>query len=412
MTRAKRSFGQLVLHVLSSFGLVCVCLLCLFFLTIFGTLHQIDHGLYDAKQKFFNSWFLWTELGGVNLPVFPGGVLTMSVLAMNLLVGGILRIHWRSRSAGVIIIHFGITFLLIAGLVKMTRAVEGHLTLWEEDRLSTTTRENRSDHFTSYTLWEIAIWELDATERRTVADGTELIIPNEHLVDLDEGARRTFSSSELPFDLTLQGFIRNCDVLPKGPRWEATGEVIDGYGIRELPPEKESERDIAGMHAEVSENGLVQRGILYGAQRLPWVIEVAGRTFAIDMRHTRYPMPYEIRLEKFIKEDHPGISMAKAYRSEVTRIDQRGEERVLIQMNEPLREGGLVLFQSSWGPQTADSDGPFFSVFSVVNNPSDKWPEYSLWVITLGLVFAFGRTLLRFLRKQREEARGLTQNES
>jgi len=36
----------------------------------------------------------------------------------------------------------------------------------------------------------------------------------------------------------------------------------------------------------------------------------------------------------------------------------------------------------------------------VVRNPSDKWPEYSMWVIALGLVIKFGQTLYRFAKKQ------------
>jgi hypothetical protein len=400
--------GLLLVRGLGSYGLCCLCLLTMFVLTIFGTLHQKDFGLYDAKEKYFNSWFLWYEAAGTSFPIFPGGVLAMSVLTANLITGGLLRIRWELRNAGVVIIHFGIIFLLLAGLVKMTRSEEGHLTLWEQDRLGTPEVENQSDHFKSYLLWEVAIWEVTQGDA-----GTEYIIPDEHFTDLAGDARRTFTNPALPFELSLTGFVENCDVLPKGPRWQATGDVIDGYGIRELPPEKESERNIAGLHAEIaSAGGEPERAILHGVQRSPWVIERDGRTFAIDMRHTRYPMPFQIRLEKFIKEDHPGISMAKAYQSEVTRVDGGGGERVLIQMNEPLREGGLVLFQSSWGPQGGNPRGPFFSVFSVVRDPSDKWPEYAMWVITLGLLIAFGRRLLRFVRKQTADRNRLALDES
>jgi hypothetical protein len=310
----------------------------------------------------------------------------MALLTLNLIVGGILRIRWSWRNAGVIVIHLGIVFLLISGLVKLTTAAEGHLTLMEGDS---------QGYFQSYTRWEIAVWEVSGE-----GEPEELLIPDELISDLEDGGRRTFTSPDLPFDLVLSGFVKNCDVLPKGPRWKATGEVIDGYGLMALPPETEAERNLAGLHAEVLADGQSQRAILHGAQRAPWVLRVGSRRFAVDMRHERYPMPYEIRLDRFEKEDHPGITMAKAFRSFVTRTDQRGDEKILIQMNEPLREGGLVLFQSSWGPSDAGPDGPFFSVFSVVRNPSDKWPEYSLWVIAAGLALTFGRSLLRFTRKQ------------
>jgi len=407
MSRQEKGLIDQVVALFGSYGLACVCLFLLFVLTILGTLHQVDHGLYDAKQTFFNSWFLWTEVGGTHIPWFPGGVASMGLLTLNLIVGGILRIRWQWRNIGVIIIHFGIVFMMLAGLVKMTNSEEGHLTLWEIDRPSTSWADHRSDHFQSYTDWEVAIWEADGAPQ-----ATERIIPNDHLVDLEEDGQRTFHHPDLPFELTLKGFVPNCDVMPKGPQWEATGEVIEGFGILTLPEEKEAERNIAGIHAEVAVGGEVQRAILYGAQRLPWVFEAGGKTWAVDLRHTRHPMPYEIRLEKFVKEDHPGISMAKAYRSEVSRIDATGIERVLIQMNEPLREGGLVLFQTNWGPQQGVTKGPWYSVFTVVRNPSDKWPEYAMWVITLGLVIAFGRTLNRFVRKQLDERNRLATTES
>jgi hypothetical protein len=382
----QRSTGERLLRALGSYQLAIACLVFLFVLTVFGTLHQVDHGLYDAKQTYFNSLFLWAELDGLRVPYFPGGVTSMSLLTLNLIVGGILRIRWTLRNTGVIVIHFGIVFLLISGLVKLTTAEEGHLTLMEGDR---------QGYFQSYTRWEVAVWEVSGE-----GEPEELLIPDELLSDLGDAGRRTFTSPDLPFELVLSGFVKNCDVLPKGPRWKASGEVIDGYGILALPPETEAERNLAGLHAEVLADGRSQRAILHGAQRAPWVLEAAGRRWAIDMRHERYPMPYEITLDRFEKEDHPGITMAKAFRSFVTRTDERGGEKVLIQMNEPLRDGGLVLFQSSWGPSDAGPDGPFFSVFSVVRNPSDKWPEYSLWVIALGLLLTFGQSLLRFTRKQ------------
>jgi len=56
----------------------------------------------------------------------------------------------------------------------------------------------------------------------------------------------------------------------------------------------------------------------------------------------------------------------------------------------------LVLFQSSFGSQA----GGTYSVFSVVDNVSDKWPEYSLWVVTLGMLLTFVRSLLKTIDKQ------------
>jgi hypothetical protein len=411
-TPLKQALPQRLMATLGSYGLCCLCLIMLFVLTLFGTLYQVDNGLYEAKKIFFNSWFLYRDVGSVSIPVFPGGVFAMSLLTVNLVVGGLLRMHWTMRNIGVIMIHFGIIFMLVAGLIKMTVAEEGHLTLWEIDSSQTEVDDRRSGHFQSYQNWEVTIWEV-----KSGTDGLELVIPDEHFSDLVGDKQRAFSSPHLPFELVLTGFIKNADVMPKGPQWNATGEVIDGYGILKLDTDPTAERNIAAMHGEIEVAGQLQRAILYGAQRSPWVVDVAGRRFAIDMRHERYPMPFDIRLEDFIKEDYAGMTMARSYRSEVTQIDGNGEEKILIQMNEPLRAGGLVLFQSSWGPQrngvaTGRPGDPQYSVFSVVRNPSDKWPEYCMWVIAIGLLITFSRTLFRFSKKQDSERKAALVNPS
>lgn len=380
MSAKPKSFGRQVFDVLSSFWLCCVLLLALFVLTIFGTLHQVEHGLYDAKQVYFHSWFLW--FGSV--PIFPGGLLCMSVLSLNLVCGGFIRIKWHARNIGVLIVHVGIVLLLGSGLTKILTSQEGHLSVVEGDS---------QNFFESYQLWEVAIWELnnrDATK--------ELVIEDNFFSDLEGDASRTFTSESLPFDLVLNGFVPNCQVLPVGPNWSPAGKPVEGYGFLSKPKDLEAERNDGGIHASVTVDGETHEALLWGLQRQPWAIQVGDRAFAIAMRHERYPMPYSIRLEDFIKEEHPGMSMAKAYRSKVVQVSPTGSERpVLIQMNEPLRDGGVVLFQSSFGKTQTNAE---YSVFSVVRNPSDKWPEYSMWVITVGLLVAFGRRLITFIRKQ------------
>ena len=41
-----------------------------------------------------------------------------------------------------------------------------------------------------------------------------------------------------------------------------------------------------------------------------------------------------------------------------------------------------------------------YSVFEVVKNPADKWPEYALYVTTIGLIFQFGLKLILFIISQ------------
>ena len=109
----KKSIGHLLLSGLGSFGLASLCFFTLFLLTVFGTLHQVEHGLYDAKKVFFSWGFAPIVLWGKTVAYIPGVASTLVVLTVNLTVGGIMRIRWQRRNIGVITIHFGIIFLLI-----------------------------------------------------------------------------------------------------------------------------------------------------------------------------------------------------------------------------------------------------------------------------------------------------------
>ena len=52
-----------------SYGTACVLLVFLFLLTLFGTLEQVEHGLYEVQKKYFESWFLMHQLGPISLPL-------------------------------------------------------------------------------------------------------------------------------------------------------------------------------------------------------------------------------------------------------------------------------------------------------------------------------------------------------
>lgn len=380
------------LRVLGSYGLACVLLLDLFLLTLFGTLYQVENGLYEAQKLYFESWFV-VQRTPVPL-VLPGGLLCMGLLAVNLFVGGMVRIQKRARTAGVMIVHVGIALLLASGFVKLYHSEDGHLTLVEGEE---------SDEFQSYYLWEVAVW--DASQTGPVE---EHLIPHAELIDLVDGRARTFTSAALPFDIELSGFLRNCRPMPKGPNWRADSPVVDGYALLRTDDALEAEQNIAGLTVRLRERSgtRTREDLLWGLEKHPFgpenypvTFEAGGKTWALSLRHTRYPMPFTIRLADFRKEDHPGMTMARSFESDVIKREDGNEQKVHIQMNEPLRHGGLVLFQSGFnqGPS-----GREISIFSVVRNPSDYWPLYACIVIGVGLLVAFVPKLLKFVRAQNQ----------
>ena len=127
---------------LGSFGLACLLLINLFLLTLFGTLYQVDGGLYEAQKHYFESWYV---VGSSPLPhVLPGGLVTMGLLAVNLAVGGFVRLGKALARApalnrkvslyGVLVVHIGIALLLATvGLHGvMAFGVDGTLASFED----------------------------------------------------------------------------------------------------------------------------------------------------------------------------------------------------------------------------------------------------------------------------------------
>ena len=384
-----------ILDVLGSFGLVCALLLNLALLTFFGTLYQVDGGLYEAQKLYFESWYV-VQRSPVPM-VLPGGLFCMGMLAVNLFVGGLWRIRKSWRTAGVIVIHVGMSMLLASAFVKQYHSEDGYLALAEpvkDSRGNVIVPGEESDDFTSFHRIEVALW--DAAQKTEVA---ELLIPHEQLVDLGQGRARTFTHPSLPFELELSGFVDNCRPMPKGPNWEAAGATVEGYALLAMERDKENEKNFPGLTARFREpGGRAAEALLSIFERYPATFEAGGKTWAVSLRRQRYQMPFTIRLEDFRKEDHPGMSMARAFESDVVKLQGGREEKKLIQMNDPLRSEGLVLFQSSFGE---DEAGRPYSQFSVVRNPSDHWPEYSTWVIGWGMALAFLPRLWRFARSQR-----------
>jgi ResB-like family len=166
-----------------------------------------------------------------------------------------------------------------------------------------------------------------------------------------------------------------------------------------LAKPEEAERYTAGVYARIHKpDGTKSMPfILAGASFHPFSVRVDDRIFTVDMRKRLWPMPFTLRLDKFTAAFHPGTMKPAKFVSEVTRTENNSEAKVTIQMNEPMRYEGLTFFQASYGPPGAKPGDRMYSVFEVVKNPADKWPEYSLWIVAIGMAITFLTKLISFL---------------
>ncbi len=369
-------------RLLGSYGLACVILILLLILTLLGTLEQEDRSIYDVQREYFESTFVVSRVlgraddgtGGFPI-VLPGAYLLLTLLSVNLLVGGMIRIRKKGRTVGILICHVGIAVLLVGGLIEYHYSTKGNMQIWEGD-------SNRE--FKSYYLWELAI-----VERKSDGSIREFVAPHEQFAELDEDGHSLFQSDDLPFDVELRDFKRNSRPVPAG----RGARGVDGFLLADVAPDQKAERNAAGLYATIIDKKTQSRtrAILWGWQAYPHQLSVGGTTYDLDLRKQSYPLPFALDLNRFVYEQHPGSMKPKEFSSYVTRRAGKSTEDVHITMNEPFRHGGYTFYQSGWGPQGIPSAHVerWYTVFSVVKNPADIIPEIACYLIALGLLIHF-----------------------
>lgn len=371
-----------------SLKLAVVLLLLLGLLTYLGTLAQIQNGLFQSQRMYFESWLVLHPVRDFKLPL-PGGQAVMLVLFVNLLIGGFVRMRRTRRLIGVYTVHVGIALMLVAGFVKLEFSDDGYLAVWEGDS---------ANFFESHYLWELAIANETDASKEFVID--ETVLAQAH------GTRVALQHADLPFEVVVDGYAGN--VMRRPAESSDGADVVEGYSLLALPLEIEREHDTPGAYVTLRPKaGVERRMLLHGSTMLQpraRTHAVGDEMWTIDLRKKRYALPFSVRVDDFRKEEHPGTRMAKLFESDVTQRIGRDERRVKIEMNVPLRDQGFILFQSNWGPQSPGNHSRYWSLFSVVRNPSDQWPLVSCIIIGIGLLIQFGMSLWRYIVREARSA--------
>lgn len=376
-----RSIPGKLFDVLSGFGLATILLLLLGLLTWFATLEQIDRGLYPTLNKYFHwqSVFLLPEIKGKMVPLpLPGGYWVGAVLLLNLTLGGVIRLRKGWRHAGNLISHLGIIFMLVAGGVAHHFSERGNMAVGEGE--SSNTAED-------YFEYVVEVAEIEDGKPDSIH-----VIRGRDLVDLTDGTGRLFRFPKLPFDLIIAGYQNNAVPVAITERAPAQGErEADGYYLMTKPDEVNAEANTAACYARVAhrDGSKSEPFILAGASFHPFTVRHDDRIFTVDMRKRLWPMPFTLKLDEFTAKFHPGTMRPAKFVSKITRIENGSEAKVTIQMNEPMRYEGLTFFQASYGPPGAGPGQRMYSVFEIVKNPADKWPEYSLYIVSFGMLITF-----------------------
>ena len=369
------------------------CLVLLLILTWLSTLEQPAKGLYEVQKRYYDAeaWYVIPDLewlpkiNGKPLSIpLPGAYLVSAVLFVNLFLGGIIRIRKSWRNIGVVISHFSMISLLLAGFVSHHYSKEGIMAVFEDET---------SDYAQSYTEFTIEVCE--------IVDGKKTapyVVQAKDLKVLESAESRVFEFPDLAMDIKVSGWMRSCARVNVDEADAGKVPGVDGFALRMMEINPVEELNMAGCFVDIQskgENTQSTRLILHGADPNALTATVNGKIYGFKLIREIWPMPFQVRLDKSVGEYYPGTRKPSSFQSDITRIAGGSEQGYRIRMNEPMRYEGYTLYQARW----EDRGDRAMSGFAIVKNPSDQWPKYSLYISILGLTIHFGMKLGGFMVK-------------
>jgi hypothetical protein len=376
----------------SSLKLTIICLAAAIILVFAGTLAQVNFGIHEVQQRYFQSLFVWWPAvpHGWRIPVFPGGHLLGGVLLVNLIAAHIRRFQWTWRKLGIQLTHAGLIIMLAGGLFTDLFSVSSYM------RLAPGQTKNYSEDSISMELAVIDESDKDLDQVTAIPDTL-----------LKRGG--TIEHSSLPFRIIVRQFYQNSQLEPldkAGPNAlpAATQDVGSGVVVSQLPPATaENERDVESAVVEIAP--IPAAGEVTAQSLGTWLVSdqlgapqrftCAGKTWRLELRPERYYQPYSLTLRKFTHDLYAGTDIPKNFASSValTNPDQKEDRDVLIYMNHPLRYQGETYYQSGFEKNDAAT------ILEVVHNPTFVAPYIACVVVAAGLLFQFLYHFVRFSRR-------------
>jgi hypothetical protein len=409
--RSKRGIAYQALSALASLRLTVWLFALAVALVLFGTLAQVDEGIWTVLSKYFRTGLAWVPFlvfvrfgqiffdlsTDVSMPgafPFPGGWLIGGLLLANLLAAHALRFKLTWKRSGILVLHAGLVVMMVSELITGLLAVES--------RMFIQTGES-ANYLQHHLRLEMAIVD------RSGADSDSVVVIPGSL--LRKGG--TIQNDLLPFDVEVLRYMRNSDLYEKAPDG-VENPATEGSGLTMVAVEQpevsgaaaEQRDDVASTYVTVKEKGtgkplgtyLVSQWYTFNPLLPPHPERVTsqGRVYEVSLQRERTYKPYTLQLMEFRHDKYLGTETPRNFSSRVRLVDpSRDEDReVVISMNEPLRYAGEAFYQSGFLP---DDRG---TILQVVSNPGWLMPYISCAMVSLGMIMHFGLHLVGFLRRR------------
>ena len=382
----------------SSLKLTVVLLSFSLILIFFGTLDQVQYGIWHAQELYFESFLVvWTfpehaplgqHLHWIRIPM-PGGYLLGGMLLINLLAAHFNRFKLSWAKCGIFLIHSGLILLLISELMTDILAVESQMPV-DEGGTSNYSQGFRENELVFIDRSHPEHDSVHAIPASLLKPGKRINVPNTPLsirtVRYHGNAEigRATSGSPAESIATRGAAVRMGIIVNPKPETYSEDEINTATAFVEVIKGQDS------LGTWLVSNVMDERFP-------PQMVDAGDRSFEIALRFTRHYYPFEIKLIDFKHEKYPGTEVPFNFSSEVkvTHQDSTKNQKALIYMNHPLRYEGLTFFQASFANQDKTS------IFQVVRNPGWLLPYLSVLLMGLGMCAQFGMHFFKFLGKQR-----------
>ncbi|MEY2495366.1 MAG: hypothetical protein QOJ45_1858 [Verrucomicrobiota bacterium] len=376
-----------LIAIITSLKLTIICLVAAMVLIFAGTISQVHLGIWEAQQRYFQSFFVWwpPEGRGFQIPIFPGGHLIGAVLLVNLIAAHAKRFQWAWRKLGIHLTHAGLIIMLAGGLFTDLFAVESHMRLTQGDTKNYSEDPRRM---------ELAVINTTDPELDQVTAIPEAV--------LRRGG--TIEHKSLPFRIAVRHYYQNSrlrmvdepgvtlqPIANQGPGAQVIVEPVPrATGV--------NDRDLVSVALEIipAKSAPLGTWLVSEALDVPQTFSCDGRTWQLVMRPARYYKPYSVTLQKFTHERYLGTEIPKNFASKITLIDpdRLVNRNVLVYMNHPLRYRGETYYQAGFEKDDRTS------ILQVVRNPSFIAPYVACIVVAAGLLLQFGYHLIAFSRRR------------
>ncbi len=337
-----------MVKALSSMKLTVVLFFFLSLLTFWGTLYQVEHGLYLAQEKFFNSYFLF--LGPV---AFPSARTVLWLFSLNLIFTLIFRFNFTWKNLGINISHLGMLLLLISGFLTLNFSQESYINLTEGEA-----RNFSSD----YHKWQLIL-----------IDGEQKYIFPSKLFK---------KQSLLEGKLEIEKYYKNSAFFDT---------PFAGQIIKELKTEKDYELNVPALFLKYTSQAQEELIEMHGNSKPSASLIVDGKELIFLLRKKTYKLPFSVTLSNVERVLHSGTEKAKSYKSDVVIKDSKYSRDFTISMNKPFRYGLYTLYQSGFG---VNQDGQEFTVLAVAKNINYWLPYVATVIASLGLFINFAAQIM------------------